>query len=211
MKKMVKFSGLKYVFSKALNILLQPAAKKNCSISKKARVCSGSRLTGVRVGEYSYIGHNNFCVNTDIGRFCSIADGCSIGGAAHPLEFVSTSPVFCNGKNVLKTNFAVHEFVTGKKTVIGNDVWIGMVAYIKSGVKIDNGAVIGMGSVVTKDVGPYEIWAGNPAKLIRTRFDAETTDKLCKLQWWQWKDERVMKYSKYFNDPYKFIREAEGE
>ena len=67
-------------------------------------------------------------------------------------------------------------------------------------VTIGDGAVIGGGSVVTKDVGPYEIWAGNPARFIRKRFDDETIEKLLKIKWWDWSDEQLKKAGKYFSD-----------
>ena len=205
------WSNIKLLLSKGLNICLQPAALRSCSISKKSKVCSGSNLSSVSIDDYSYMGHHCFCVNTAIGRFTSISDNCCIGGAAHPIEFVSTSPVFHKGNNVLKKNFAEHPFKTTQETYIGNDVWIGMGAYIKSGVTISDGAVIGMGSVVTKDVGPYEIWAGNPAKLIRKRFTDATIDQLCSTKWWTWEEEKISEYSVYFNDPEELIRKVKAK
>ncbi len=128
--------------------------------------------------KYSYIGNYCTVINSEIGKFCSIADNCIIGGANHPIGWVSTSPVFHQGKNVLRKNFSALEFVTTTRTFIGNDVWIGSNCLIKSGIKISDGAVIGMGSVVTKNVGPYEIWAGNPAKMIKGRFADSIIDDL---------------------------------
>lgn len=71
------------------------------------------------------------------------------------------------------------------RTVIGNDVWIGQGAFIKAGVHIGTGAVIGMGAVVTHDVEPYKIWVGNPARLIRKRFDDEMVQQLLASKWWR--------------------------
>ena len=106
-------------------------------------------------------------------------------------------------------NFSNNDYNPYKETVIGNDVWIGTHCLIKSGVTIADGAVIGMGSVVTKDVGPYEIWAGNPAKLIRKRFDDETIDKLLKSQWWNWDDRKIQKCADSFNSVESFKRISE--
>lgn len=74
------------------------------------------------------------------------------------------------------------------------------------GITIGDGAVIGAGSIVTKDVGPYEIWAGNPARFIRKRFDDETIEKLLKSQWWNWDDEKLKKYGEKFQSPEEFVK-----
>lgn len=74
------------------------------------------------------------------------------------------------------------------------------------GVTIGDGAVIGAGSVVTKDVGPYEIWAGNPARFIRKRFDDETIEKLLESQWWNWDDEKLKQYGEKFQSPEEFVK-----
>ena len=174
---------IKYIISKLLKILLNPPALNKCVKHKTAKVCPGSELTKVEIGRYSYLGSRCFVVNARIGSFCSIADMVTIGGAEHPLHFVSTSPVFLKGNNVLRKNFSEHSFSANKLTVIENDVWIGRNATIKSGVHISTGAVIGSNSMVTKDVGPYEIWAGNPARCIRKRFDDDTINKLLELKW----------------------------
>ena len=76
---------------------------------------------------------------------------------------------------------------------------------IFSGVTIGVGAVVGAGSVVTHDIPPYEIWAGNPAKKIRNRFDEKVTEDLLKTKWWEWDDEKIEKYAYLFDKPLKFI------
>lgn len=196
---------IKYYFSKLIKKLHIPAIKDSY-IDKTSKVCSGSHLVNVKMGKYSYIG--NFCtiVNTEIGNFCSIADYCIIGGANHPINWVSTSPVFHEGRNIMRKNFAKHEFRTTKKTVIGNDVWIGSNCLIKSGITIEDGAIIGMGSVVTKNVGKYEIWAGNPAKFIRKRFDDDKIEQIINSKWWDWDEHKLYKNAIYFNDVDKFIK-----
>lgn len=195
----------KYILAKAMKRILNPPALNKCSIDKTSRVCSRSELTRVSMGKYSYVGNFCFLVNAKIGSFCSIADRCCIGGAAHPTSRVSTSPVFHDGSNIMRKNFAAFPSLKTPETVIANDVWIGMGCYIKAGVTIGNGAVIGMGSVVTHDVPPYEIWAGNPAHFIRKRFDEEKIEALMKMQWWDFPEEQLKRFAPFFDDPASLI------
>lgn len=173
-------------------------------VDKTAAICSGVKFYRGKIGKYSYIGNNSFVTDTDIGNFTSISTDCYIGGTSHPTDWVSTSPVFHKWGNIMKKNFSHHEFEIFKKTVIGNDVWIGNRVLIKAGVKIADGAVVGMGSIVTKDIGPYEIWAGNPARFIRKRFDDETINKLLDTEWWNLSDDEIQKISHVFNNVNKF-------
>ena len=175
------------------------------SVDKTSAICSGVRFYRGKIGRYSYIGNNSFVIDTDIGSFTSISTDCYIGGASHPVNWVSTSPVFHKWENIMKKNFSKHEFEIFKRTNIGNDVWIGNRVMLKAGVNIGDGAIIGMGSIVTKDIGAYEIWAGNPAKFIRKRFDDETIEKLLTIKWWEWSDEKIENYAQYVNDISKFI------
>lgn len=173
---------------------------QEAQIDKTAAISSGTKFYRGSLGKYSYIGNDSFVSDTNIGKFTSISSNCYIGGAGHPIDWVSTSPVFHRWKNIMKKNFSKHDFEPFKKTEIGNDVWIGNGVLIKAGIKISDGAIIGMGSVVTKDVGPYEIWAGNPARIIRKRFDDETIDFLLRYSWWNLDEEKLKNEAKYFND-----------
>lgn len=178
-------------------------------VDKTAAICSGVKFYRGKIGKYSYIGNNSFVIDTDIGNFTSISTDCYIGGTSHPTDWVSTSPVFHKWGNIMKKNFSYHEYEIFKRTVIGNDVWIGNRVMIKAGVKIADGAVVGMGSIVTKDIGPYEIWAGNPAKFIRKRFDDETINELLNTEWWNWDDEKIAEYAAKMNNIENFLREGE--
>lgn len=171
---------------------------QDASVDKTAAICTGVKFYRGKIGKYSYIGNNSFVIDTDIGNFTSISTDCYIGGTSHPTEWVSTSPVFHKWENIMKKNFSYHEFDIFKKTKIGNDVWIGNRVMIKAGISISDGAVIGMGSIVTKDIGPYEIWVGNPARMIRKRFPDETIDMLINSQWWNWTDEMIQDKARYF-------------
>lgn len=176
-------------------------------VDKTAAICSGVRFYRGKIGRYSYIGNNSFVSDTDIGNFTSISTDCYIGGTSHPTDWISTSPVFHKWENIMKKNFSRHEFEIFHRTKIGNDVWIGNRVMIKAGVNIADGSIIGMGSIVTKDIGPYEIWAGNPARFIRKRFTDETIEQIRNSEWWNWSDEIINQRAQYFNDVEAFKKE----
>ena len=202
--------SLKRVFSKGMKKLLQPPAITNSKIDGRAHICSAASVNNTSIGKYSYIGDGSFTVNCDIGPFCSIAYNCQIGGAMHPISRVSTSPVFHAGANSLGKNFASFDRIETPRTKIGADVWIGVNAIIKSGVTIGDGAVIGAGSVVTKDIPAYEIWAGNPAHKIRDRFPEDIKKRLLEVKWWKWEDDKIKKYAECFDDPQKLLLHIES-
>ena len=197
--------NIKCIIAKGMKILLNPPALNNCIIDNSSKVGPRTEMTSCKLGRYSYVGQQCFMVNDEIGSFCSIADRVTIGGASHPMNYVSTSPVFHVGKNVLHKNFSNHKINNTEISFIGNDVWIGQGAFIKSGVKIHNGAVVGMGSVVTHDIPAYEIWAGNPAHKIKDRFKDETKTKLLNSEWWNWSDEKIKENASLFDDVDSFI------
>ena len=197
--------GLKRLIAKALRALLQPPAITGCSLDKSAKICSGSQVNMSQIGRYTYVGHDCFLLKANIDSFTSIADGCRIGGYTHSMERVSTSPVFEAGKNVLKKNFAQFEMRSTPTTTIGADVWIGANTTIISGVSIGVGAVVGAGSVVTHDIPPYEIWAGNPARKIKDRFDKATAEKLLESEWWKLPDSEIQQIASSFDDVSAFI------
>ena len=151
-----------------------------------------------KIGEYTYgiptVLFENESANLTIGKFCSIAEGVTIFlGGNHRVDWISTYPF-----NIFKQNFPEAEHIKGHPSTkgdveVGNDVWIGRNASILSGVKIGNGAVIASGAVVTKNIGPYEIWGGNPATFIKKRFDDKEITKLLEIKWWDWDIELIKK------------------
>ena len=139
----------------------------------------------------------HYPVNHDklvIGKFCSIACGAKFifTSANHTLKSLSTYPfpIFFEEWGMDSTNIA-DAWDNKGDIVIGNDVWIGYEAVILSGVTVGDGAIIGTRAVVTKDVPPYTIVGGVPARHIRRRFDEETVAKLMELKWWEWSDEKI--------------------
>jgi len=178
---------------------------RKCDIHKSSKIGSFGNFILLNLDRYSYVGDNCVIVNTTIGSFCSIANNCIIGGASHPMQWVSTSPVFYSGRNILKKNFSSIDFIDEHQTSIGHDVWIGNNVLIKAGVTIGNGAVIGMGSVVTKNVPSYEVWAGNPAKKIKQRFDDNLKKKIEETNWYNLSDYKLAKLADYIRNPEAFL------
>ena len=127
-----------------------------------------------------------------IGKFCMIASGVEfiMNGANHLTEAISSYPFAIFGKG-WEAAMDGKNYPTKGNTIIGNDVWIGYKATIMPGVTIGDGAIIGSKAVVTKDVKPYSIVGGNPAKTIRKRFDEDKIKKLLEIRWWDWDIEKI--------------------
>lgn len=122
------------------------------------------------------------------------------------MDWVSASPAFENvGGSLIRKRFVKFDVPTPKHTTIGSDVWIGHGAIIKAGITIGHGTAIGAGSVVKKDVPPYAIVAGVPAKLIRYRFDNETVSQLLATNWWTLSDDEIQLLAEYIKSPSEFI------
>lgn len=128
------------------------------------------------IGSYTYIGDHTYITKSNVGRFCSIANNVSIGQGEHLLNRVSTSATFY--ESPWKT-------LTNKECNIESDVWIGVDAVILRGVTIGFGAVIAANAVVTKDVPPFAIMGGIPARLIRYRLSEECQEKILESRWWE--------------------------
>ena len=135
-----------------------------------------------------------------IGKFCQLATGVRfiMNGANHAMEGISTYPFKVFGGEWASTD--PMQVVSKGDTVIGNDVWIGNNATIMQGIKIGDGAIIATNSLVAKDVEPYTIVGGNPAKEIRKRFDAETIEFLLKLKWWDWDVKKITDHLEFITN-----------
>ena len=128
-----------------------------------------------------------------IGKFCALARGTKfiMNGANHKISGFSTYPFQIFGNGWEKVTPQENELPFKGDTVIGNDVWIGYESLIMPGVKIGDGAIIAANSVVVNDVPPYTIVGGNPAKVIKQRFDDETVKKLLEIAWWDWDTKKI--------------------
>lgn len=152
---------------------------------------SKSQVNSTIIGRGTYMGKNNVFIRCKIGRFCSIADNIKVVAGTHPTRnFVSYHPAFFSilkqaGFSFVKTNkYCEYKLINNYFAEIGNDVWIGEGATILGGVTIGDGACIAAGAVVTKDVPPYSIVGGVPAKQLKYRFTEEQREFLLKYKWW---------------------------
>lgn len=130
-----------------------------------------------------------------IGKFCAIGKGVEfiMNGANHRMNSASTYPFNIMGGGWERVTPSLKDLPIKGDTVVGNDVWIGQNVTVLPGVHIGDGAIIGVNSVVSKDVQPYTVVGGNPIKLIRRRFDDGTTEFLLGLKWWDWSAEKIFK------------------
>lgn len=131
-----------------------------------------------------------------IGRFCALATGVKfiMNGANHRMDGISTFPFPIFGESWSGSRDLLNGLPNRGDTIVGNDVWIGYDALVAPGVKIGDGAIIATRSVVTKDVRPYAIVAGNPAAEIRRRFSDADVETLLRIAWWNWPIEMVTKH-----------------
>jgi len=166
------------------------------------------------IGLGTYIADNSIIKKAIVGRFCSIGSNVQTGLGVHPSrQFVSTHPAFFSTRKqagfsfVEKDIFEEQIFIdTELKHVveIGNDVWIGNNVIISDGLKIGDGAIVATGSIVMKDVLPYAIVGGNPAKVIGFRFSEQQIEKLMAIKWWNWDFEKIQSNSSLFTNVKSF-------
>lgn len=163
------------------------------TISRNAKVWGHCKIYHSSIGDYSYIGQNARLIYAEVGKFCSIAGDGAYGMGNHSLNYISSSSIFTSRRNGTRIRWTkLPSFEEYKKINIGNDVWIGTHVLILGGVTIGDGAVIAAGAVVTKDVPPYAIVGGVPAKVIKYRFSKDVIEKLLNTEWWSL-DTKILK------------------
>ena len=207
-----------------LKIFIRP----NVKIAKRVLFNSASNFEGYNVlmkgctfissniGIGSYIASKSIIRKTKIGRFCAIGDNVRTGLGLHPSNtFVSIHPAFFSTQRQAgftftdKNLFEEHKFTDSTKKYyveIGNDVWIGSNVMIMDGVKIGDGSIIAGGSVVTKDVLPYSIVGGVPAKIIKYRFTPDEISFLLEFKWWEKDMNWIKENAELFTDIKLFIK-----
>lgn len=197
------------IFSRTSNISSDDVFEGNNYIAGWVKHC--------HVGRGTYIMDGCWFQDCSIGRYCSIAsDVKMVARRGHPTrDFVSTSPVFHLKNAVINTYveqdmYDPYERRKNKDrqwdAVIGNDVWIGTRVMLMGNVSIGDGAIIGAGSVVTKDVPPYAVVAGNPARILRYRFPDEQIKQLQNMRWWEREEAWLQKHAEIFNNIDEFLK-----
>ena len=204
-KKNVKFIGMAHF-------------NQNTFFAGNNKIGEKSSVSNSSIGRFTYMGRNNNFNNVEIGAFCSIGSNITIVSATHPsTDFVSTHPAFYSATCqagitfVDEDKFEERLHINGKKLIIGNDVWIGHHATILGGIKIGDGAIIGTRALVTKDVPPYAIVGGVPARIIRYRFTNEQIKMLEVIKWWDKDDDWLKTHIQQFRSIEMFVNIIKNE
>lgn len=170
------------------------AELRGCRIGRYCSVGERVSLTEVVLGDFSYIQRHSEGIYATIGKFCSIASNVRINALEHPMERVTTHKISYRPNEYFryqKLDSGFRQRRRAKSVTVGNDVWIGHGAVIMPGVTVGDGAVIGANAVVTREVLPYTVVGGVPARTIRRRFPEDIAGRLQALAWWDWPLEKL--------------------
>lgn len=188
---------IKYILGFFLN-LFNPAVPifamvdNKSRINRKAKIYTNTKIFNSTINAYSYVGKRTSIVHAKIGKFCSIAGGSRIGLGIHTIDNLSTSSIFTENKNGTGHSWVQNNIVNPyKEVIVGNDVWIGARVIVMGGITIGDGAVIAAGAVVTKNVPPYTVVGGVPARVLKYRFEPLIINKLLDIKWWNLPDEKL--------------------
>jgi virginiamycin A acetyltransferase len=197
--------------------ILKSMVDRKCSVDKKAKILFSELRGKVSVGRCSVINKTVLEGNIKIGRnttingpateFYAITNSITVGNFCSIARGTSVQEYNHNARSI--TSYFIRHHIFGEKygvdtvskgpIIIGNDVWIGAQSVILSGVRIGDGSIIAANSVVTKDVSPYTIVGGTPAKFIKFRFESNVIEKLLAIRWWDWEDDRIIANRELFN------------
>ena len=176
-----------------------PVIHPDCEITQSefgafTEIGRGSRVAQSVIGDYSYCDRVCDIANADVGRFANIASFVRIGATDHPLDRASLHHFMYRSASYwpdAEDDAAWFERRRARRSAIGHDTWIGHNAQVKPEVTVGHGAVVASGAVVTRDVAPYTIVAGVPAKPVRARLPAPVAERMVVLAWWDWDHDRL--------------------
>ena len=189
--------------------MVDPSARvKETTLGKYTEVGAGVRLQEVHLDDYSYIVDRSDVMSSDIGKFVNIASDVRINPGNHPMEWVSQHHFLYRLKQYgfgEEDNKPFFNWRRLQRVIIGHDVWIGHKAIILPGVTIGNGAVVAAGAVVSRDVKPYTVVGGVPAKPLRSRFPEAIWRCLEEIEWWHWDHQTIKERVDDFYDIRRFL------
>ncbi len=184
----------------------------NSEISKHARLSPLYQIANVKIGDYTYVARNSVISMTEIGKFCSIGPNFLCGWGIHPINGISTAPMFFSTRKQNGVSLSSVDKIAERKSIkIGNDVFIGANVTILDGVNIGDGAVIGAGAVVSKDIPPYAVAVGVPIRIIHYRFNEDIRTRLLNLKWWDFGQEGLRDVERFFFDVESFLEKYEED
>jgi phosphonate metabolism protein (transferase hexapeptide repeat family) len=170
------------------------AVLRNAKLGRFTEIKERVAFSDSELGDYSYIERQAEAIYARIGKFCAIAANARINALSHPIERVSQHKMTYRANEYFlgaKLDSAFRDHRQNRSVEIGHDVWVGHGAVIMPGIRIGHGAVVAAGAVVTRDVEPYAIVAGVPAKFLKWRFDEAIAKRVIALAWWDWDHDRL--------------------
>jgi len=197
------------IFSEIIEFVLR---KRSVQIGNHTKISVKCHVRKSKIGDYTYISQNAWISHTKIGKFCSIGPNLFCGWGIHPINGVSTAPMFYSPNKQNGITLSPEAKIEEQKNIsIGNDVFIGANVTILDGITIGDGAVIGAGAVVSKDIPPYAIAVGCPIQITKYRFTEEQIQDLLKIQWWNKPIEELKYVEELFWDVDSLIKQFKVE
>jgi phosphonate metabolism protein (transferase hexapeptide repeat family) len=183
-----------------------------CNFGEYVQIGTNNNIQESEIGNFSYTSEHCQIVYSEIGNFVNIASFVRLNPGQHPMHRASQHHMLYRREmfGLGEDDSDYFAWRRANRVTVGHDVWIGHSVTVMGGVTIGNGAVIGSGAIVTKDIPPYAIAVGNPAKVIRYRFDSDVIKKLEQIAWWNWDHATIKERIEKFNNIEEFLKEYEN-
>lgn len=207
-KLLVKvFPELSKLQNPAYNLESIMSYSRNVVLGKNVKLGSVYTIIDTQIGDGTYISQNSIITNSRIGKYNSIGPNLLCGWGIHPINGITTSPMFYSSKKQNGKTFSEFDKIEERKEIIiGHDVFIGANVTILDGVTIGDGAVIGAGAIVSKDIPAYAVAIGCPIKIVKYRFRDDQIQALLRIKWWNFPEEQLQNVERMFFDIDAFIK-----